>query len=194
MTIDEVLKVLTKIQLIDSRVVDELVALEWFDLIGHLGFDDTIAAVRVHRQTSTAYLVPAHLIAIVEQTHRDTRRRVYASLEAVRSALPDPVRYQSGPDKFDWNKEAVKVAAETNVPNVFVLALGGVDRDLRAQFGEGLDWQFLVDNLAIGDPFDGSSELHLQEWRDAIVAHLQKAADREAVGASEPLNSKSLAE
>lgn len=62
MTIEEVAKVLAKIQLVDNREISKLVVLEWFDLIGHLDFDAAIEAVRVHRQTSTEYLQPAHIV------------------------------------------------------------------------------------------------------------------------------------
>lgn len=67
MSIDELKKVLAKIQLGDSRQVDGLVLMEWNDTIGHLGFEDTIKAVTMHRQESTAYLMPAHLIANVRR-------------------------------------------------------------------------------------------------------------------------------
>ncbi len=59
----EVAQVLTKIQLGDNRQVDRLVIAEWEDTIGHLRFEDAIAAVKMHRQESTAYLMPAHVIA-----------------------------------------------------------------------------------------------------------------------------------
>ena len=61
----ECAKVLAKIQLGDNRQVDHLTLEEWFDTIGHLPFEDTITAVKVHRQESTDYLQPAHLIRIV---------------------------------------------------------------------------------------------------------------------------------
>ena len=58
----ECAKVLAKIQLGDNRQVDKLTLDEWFDTIGHLEFTDAIAAVRLHRQESTDYLMPAHII------------------------------------------------------------------------------------------------------------------------------------
>lgn len=58
----ECARVLTKIQLGDNRVVDALVLEEWFDTIGHLGFEDAIAGVKLHRQESDQYLLPVHVI------------------------------------------------------------------------------------------------------------------------------------
>jgi len=58
----ECAKVLAKIQLGDNRQVDTLTLEEWFDTIGHLRFEDAIGAVRLHRQESTDYLMPAHVI------------------------------------------------------------------------------------------------------------------------------------
>jgi hypothetical protein len=54
--------VLTKIQLGDNREITELVIDEWHDTIGHLAYADAIAAVKLHRQESTDYLQPAHVI------------------------------------------------------------------------------------------------------------------------------------
>jgi hypothetical protein len=58
----ECARVLAKIQLGDNRQVDALVLEEWFDTIGHLNFDDAIAAVRQHRQESDAYLAAVHVV------------------------------------------------------------------------------------------------------------------------------------
>jgi len=54
--------VLAKIQLGDNRQVDQLTLEEWFDTIGHLDFPAAVAGVRLHRQESTEYLMPAHVI------------------------------------------------------------------------------------------------------------------------------------
>jgi len=54
--------VLAKIQLGDNRQVDQLTLEEWFDTIGHLDFAAAVAGVRLHRQESTEYLMPAHVI------------------------------------------------------------------------------------------------------------------------------------
>lgn len=58
----ECAKVLAKIQLGDNRQVDQLTLEEWFDTIGHLDFESAVAGVRLHRQESTDWLMPAHVI------------------------------------------------------------------------------------------------------------------------------------
>lgn len=62
MTLDEMKKVLAKIQLGDNRQVDRASLAEWFDTVGHLDFAEAIGAVKLHRQESTEYLMPAHVI------------------------------------------------------------------------------------------------------------------------------------
>lgn len=63
----ECAKVLAKIQLGDNRQVDALTLDEWFDTIGHLEFADAIEAVTMHRQESTDWLMPAHVIKNVRR-------------------------------------------------------------------------------------------------------------------------------
>jgi hypothetical protein len=54
--------VLGKIKMGDSREVTPGLIDEWDEYIGFLDFEDAKAAVVVHRQTSTEYLQPAHII------------------------------------------------------------------------------------------------------------------------------------
>ena len=63
MNLQETAQVLAKIQLGDNRQVDELTVREWHDSIGHLAMHEAIEAVRMHRQTSLDYLMPAHVVA-----------------------------------------------------------------------------------------------------------------------------------
>lgn len=88
----ECAKVLAKIQLGDNRQVTSLVLDEWFDTIGHLGFDDAIQAVRMHRQESTEYLVAAHIVALVRRIGVDRNQR--AAIESKRPA-PKPLNYEA---------------------------------------------------------------------------------------------------
>jgi hypothetical protein len=104
MRIDEVAKVLAKIKLGDNRSVEESVIREWADTIGHLRFEDAIAAVTLHRQESAEYLVPAHIIANARRV-RAARPEVRAvesfppgdpkptNFEAMIEAAGDPVRF-----------------------------------------------------------------------------------------------------
>jgi hypothetical protein len=78
----ECAKVLAKIQLGDNRQVDQLVLEEWFDTIGHLDYEHAIAGVRLHRQESAAWLMPAHVIAGAYRSRESrlpARREVEAS-------------------------------------------------------------------------------------------------------------------
>ena len=81
MTKSECAKVLAKIQLGDNRQVDALTLEEWFDTIGHLAFEDAVGAVRLHRQESTDWLMPAHVIrgaARLSESRLPPRREVTA--------------------------------------------------------------------------------------------------------------------
>jgi len=91
MTIDELKRVVAKIQLGDSRQVDRLVLLEWQDNIGHLRFDDAIAAVTLHRQESTDYLMPAHITAGSRRAAVTRERSERIVAQDARRALPAPV-------------------------------------------------------------------------------------------------------
>jgi hypothetical protein len=62
MNVRETAAVLAKIKLGDNREVTELVVAEWHDTIGHLSYPEAVAAVKLHRQESTDYLMPAHVI------------------------------------------------------------------------------------------------------------------------------------
>ena len=93
MNSQQVAAVLAKIQLGDNRETDDggLVLAEWVDTIGDLDFEWAIEAVRMHRRTSTAYLMPAHV--------RENVRLIQARHErAVRVSQP---RVVEGPNTFD---------------------------------------------------------------------------------------------
>jgi hypothetical protein len=72
MTVDECKQVVAKIQLGDNRQVDRLVILEWFETVGFLQFEDARSAVTLHRQESTDYLQPAHIIRLANRV-KDAR-------------------------------------------------------------------------------------------------------------------------
>lgn len=115
MSPDDLKRVLAKVQLGDNRQVDALVMREWFDTIGHLRFEDAIAAVTMHRQESTDYLMPAHII------RNAARARDQRTLES--SDRPSQRDYPAHPrpDNFDamasaW-KDPTRFAAEVAVYN-----------------------------------------------------------------------------
>ncbi|RFA12133.1 hypothetical protein B7R22_17025 [Subtercola boreus] len=78
MSPDELKKVVTKIQLGDSRQVDANSLKEWWDNIGGLDFADAIAAVTMHRQESTVYLLAAHVVGNVRRIRQDRAERASA--------------------------------------------------------------------------------------------------------------------
>ena len=92
MNIEEVAKVLAKVQLSDNRDIDErgLVLAEWEDTIGDLPFDAAIEAVRMHRRDSTAYLTAAHVRANVQLIQSRWERDARIKSQAARRALPAP--------------------------------------------------------------------------------------------------------
>lgn len=99
MTEAECAKVLAKIQLVDNRQVDRLTLAEWFDIIGHLDFQACVAAVRVHRQTSTEYLQPAHIANIVRvfesaSAKADTQRMLEETRSARSRGVSMPADYR----------------------------------------------------------------------------------------------------
>lgn len=61
MTPDEVVKVLARVQMGDNRATDQVVFATWVQEIGDLDFQDALEAVVMHRKTSTAWLMTAHI-------------------------------------------------------------------------------------------------------------------------------------
>jgi len=59
----EVVKVVARIQAGDNRTVDAVTVAHWTEMIGHLKFEDALEAVVTHFRESTAYLMPAHVVA-----------------------------------------------------------------------------------------------------------------------------------
>lgn len=88
----ECAKVLAKIQLGDNRQVDALTLEEWFDTIGHLDFEAAVAGVRLHRQESTDYLMPAH---VIRNAYRAREARL--PLRAVEAASRECVVHRGYP-------------------------------------------------------------------------------------------------
>ena len=83
-------RLLAKAQLIDNRTVDELTIEAWFELVGHLDFDDAMAALTEHRRTSTEWVTPAHIITGVKAIRR-ARLETGTAIEGEPDADPDDV-------------------------------------------------------------------------------------------------------
>jgi hypothetical protein len=67
MNIQETTDLLTRIQIIDNRRVEEATVLAWFELVGDLDHGMAVEAAKLHFRESTAYLTPAHVRAGVER-------------------------------------------------------------------------------------------------------------------------------
>lgn len=96
----EVGKLLAKAQLIDNRTVDRATIEAWHEAIGHHDAADAMAALYRHRQTSTDWLEPAHINALVPIVRRERMRD--GLVEQAKRALPPPPVV--GPP--DWFREA----------------------------------------------------------------------------------------
>jgi hypothetical protein len=72
MNVSECAVLVGKIRLGDNRHVDELIIHEWFETVGFLQFEDARSAVTLHRQESTDYLQPAHIIRLANRV-KDAR-------------------------------------------------------------------------------------------------------------------------
>jgi hypothetical protein len=113
---DQVARVLAKIQLGDNRSADALTLREWEDSIGHLDFTDAIAAVTMHRQESTDYLQPAHVITNARRI-RDARPL---------PPLTDDRDFAPKPNNF----EAMTEAYRSGEPHRIATELGKYNRQL----------------------------------------------------------------
>lgn len=88
MNVSETATLLGKIQVGDNRDVSDVVVAEWHNTIGHLNFADAVEAVRLHRQNSAEYLMPAHVVAGAKAVARERVQR--EPLEAAVGGAPRP--------------------------------------------------------------------------------------------------------
>lgn len=70
MDIIETGKVLAKIQAFDNRNVDEAVLSAWFEVLEPFTLRDSLEAVTDYFRTSTAWMMPAHVVERVQATER----------------------------------------------------------------------------------------------------------------------------
>ena len=91
----EVAQLLAKIKIGDNREINELVIAEWHDTVHGLLFADAIAGVTMHRQESSEYLQPVHVM-------RNVRRIMLARVEVQRGIeAAVVVEFDPRPDNFD---------------------------------------------------------------------------------------------
>jgi hypothetical protein len=84
----ETAKLLAKAQLIDNRTVDRATVEAWHEAIGHQDYAEAMEALFRHRQTSTDWLEPAHINALVPVIRRERMRD--GLVEQAKRALPPP--------------------------------------------------------------------------------------------------------
>lgn len=106
MNVQEVAKVLTKIQAIDNRQVDELVLAAWVELIGNLEFSDALEGVNLHRlEKPGVWLEPGHVVA-------GARRAREARLRVERRNRPAIERKAVTLDRVEFDRITVEAAEE----------------------------------------------------------------------------------
>jgi hypothetical protein len=91
MDLIEANRLLTIIQNIDKRIVDEAVVVVWQELLKDLRFADCFIAVTQHFRESTDYLMPAHIVAGARALERE-RLRAANNRRAIESAHPTDQR------------------------------------------------------------------------------------------------------
>ena len=92
MNSDEVTMLLTRIQVLDNRQVDRLTIEAWTPLMEDIDYSEAVDAVNKHFHTSTAYLVPAHIVAGVVAARNDRAER---QLEPSTPGVPKPANYDA---------------------------------------------------------------------------------------------------
>jgi hypothetical protein len=163
MNLEQTALVLTKAQLIDSRVIDKLVLQEWHDLIGDLDFDDAIAAVRAHRISSTDYLMPAHVVQGVAAIEKARNGRVRAGVQSFNEVL-------------EWNRaqdiatDALEAAAREENPVAYVAALLDLDKVLQQRGLEPIDKREHLQALAYEFDHMGNPMPTNLEWARKVQA------------------------
>lgn len=116
MTLTEMGKLLTVAATLDNRSINEFTVQAWFEVIGHLDFEEAREALYDHYATSTAWLMPAHLNDLVkaqrERAYQERLRREQfeAREQADRLALVRGTEDRSG-GPSPWYQQAKETLA-----------------------------------------------------------------------------------
>lgn len=70
MQVSEVAQLLLWAQSVDGRVLNEATARSWHQLIGHLDFEDALAAVQQHYREEHRWVMPADVLKLATPTPR----------------------------------------------------------------------------------------------------------------------------
>lgn len=94
MNLQEIDRLLTVIQNVDKRRIDDATVLVWHEILGDLPFDDCLLAVTTHFRESTEYLMPAHIVRMAREVDRERRRQLREEQEAIaaQAEADDPTR------------------------------------------------------------------------------------------------------
>lgn len=77
----------------DGRKLTQQMPAAWFDILGAYTYEDCRAAVINHFQTSTEWLMPAHIIRHVKHLRKDRLLAVRETVEPNRADTDDPTTY-----------------------------------------------------------------------------------------------------
>ena len=88
MNVEETSNLLTAIQNVDNRRIDDATVLVWHEIVGDLPFADCLMAVTRHFGESTDYLMPVHVVQGAREIERERIRRAdhRRALESARPA------------------------------------------------------------------------------------------------------------
>lgn len=100
----ETSQLLALIRLIDNRPITPEVVVVWNELLGGIGYEEAVAAMKAYYRQSSKWLMPAHLIELVEAARadadREAGRRKRELMDWCETNGIDWVRYSAGdPDE-----------------------------------------------------------------------------------------------
>lgn len=75
MNLDETNRLLTVLQQIDKRIIDDPTVIVWQELLHDLPLDDCVRAATGHYRESTEYLMPVHIVAGARAIQRERIRQ-----------------------------------------------------------------------------------------------------------------------
>lgn len=97
----EIAQLLAKAALLDNRKIDAATVEAWHEIIGHIDYPDALAALTIHRRTSSDYLMPAHILGNLRAA-REAR-----AIEANRRRALNPPKPQPRTPMPQWFRDAV---------------------------------------------------------------------------------------
>lgn len=97
MNLEETDQLLTLIQNVDKRRIDDATVLVWHEILGDLPFADCVVAVTNHFRESTDYLMPAHIVRGAREIERQRIRaeRERLAIESAHPTDPRPLKDRS---------------------------------------------------------------------------------------------------